>query len=448
MSDAPIRIDLEAAESFQRVAHVSVEPAHIESLRERAARKLAKKVKMAGFRPGKVPPRIVRAQMPAEVEQEAFEALVPEVYRQILQENEDIHPVADPRVENLDVPEEGGVHFDLSIEVRPELEITGLEDIEVTRHLPPITEEQVDKALEAFVERQGHWEDKEDGHAAEGDAVLIDTVPLDAQGQAIDAEAEVDHPVLVGSDGNLPEINAALVGMQAGEETEVEVNYPVDFPIDDLKGTTRTLRLKVKEVRTRVLPELDEAFVREHTQFESVEELRTRTREQLEKRVREESDRHLRDQLIERLLERNEVPVPPSLEARYLQAILTDLAKSQGGEKPLEFDEQTKAKLAEAYRPMARRAVQRMVLVDNLRRAHDLKVSDEELKARIAEMAQEQGSSPEQLEGLIRRAGNLERLRSDMEEEKVFALLEEKAKVTVSEEAPAEAGQSDSGDKE
>ena len=439
-SSSPVQIDLEAADSFRRVAHVKVEPAHMESLRDRVARKLAKRVRMDGFRPGKVPVAVVRKQMPAAVEQDAIEELVPQVYKKILDENEDLHPIADPRVENFDMPEGEPLHFDLVIEVRPDLEVTGFEAVEVTRYLPPIDDERVDKAIVDMADREATWSVLEEGGAAEGDALRMDTVPLDADKNPIEEDTADDQVVLVGGDGNLPEINAALLGMQVGEETDVEITYPADYPNEDLAGSTRVIRLKIKEIRRKILPVVDDAFAQEHSDNETLAELREDIRERMVKGVKRESDRNVREQIVDRLLAINSVPVPPSLERRYLDAMLHDAIHRQPGVDPDDHDhdisDEVREKFDEAYRSVAQRAVRKMILIDNLRRHNDVQVSDEELDARIAEMAEEQGTTAEQMRSLIERARNMDRLRSDMEEDKVFAMLEEKATIHVKEELP------------
>jgi trigger factor len=430
-SEGPIRVDLERVESWKQVAHVAVDPAHMEKIRDRVARELAKKAHIDGFRKGKVPSSLIRTRFAAQVEQEALEALVPEAYQKVLADNEDVHPVAEPNVENLELPEGGEISFDLNIEVRPELEIAGLEEIEATRYLPPITDERVDQALEEFVDRHSHWHEKEGVGAVEGDAVMIDYSPLDENGEALEDGGETDHPLLLGAEGVLPEFNAALVGMEADEKTEIEVNYPVDYPNEDLRGSTRKLAVHVKEIRGKHSPDLDDAFVTEHTPHETLEELRTEVRKQLEMGAKRESDRQLREQLIEGILQKNDIPVLPSLEARYLQAMVTDATRSHG-----EIGDEQQQQLAEAYRPVAQRAVRRMIVLDNLRRSESIEVSEEEFEAKFTELGEEQGMDVAEFRRAVERAQNMDRFRSDLEEEKVFSLLEDRAKISVSEELP------------
>lgn len=440
-TSSSVRIDLEEAESFRRVAHVAVENDHMEKLRDKVATKLAKKVRMDGFRPGKVPVKKVRSQFAQVVEQDALEALVPEVYKRILDEHEDLHPIADPRVENFDMPEDGPLAFDLVIEVRPDLDISGMEQVEATHYLPPITDERVDEALEDLANRHATWNELGEGEAAaEGDAVLMDMSPLDDDKNPVADESAEGQAVLVGDEKNLPEVNSALIGMHIGEETDVEVSYPVDFPNEDLRGTIRTLRLKVTEIRRKDVPTIDDAFAKEHQQKDSLEDLRADIKDRMEKGVKQEADRHLKDQIVEKLLALNEVPVPPSLERRYLDAMLHDAIHQQPGVDPNDHDhdisDEMREKFDQAYKPVAERAVRKMVLVDNLRRQLEIQVSDDDVDARLNTLAEEQGTSPEHLRSLVERAGNMDRLRSDLEEDKVFDLLKEKATITVKEELP------------
>lgn len=431
---SPIHIDLETVESWKSVAHVRVEPSHFERMRDKVAKKLAAKVRMDGFRPGKVPVAVVRKQMPGAVEQDALEALIPEVYRQVLSEHVDLHPISDPHVEQLELPENEPLTFDLVIETRPDLEIHGIEGLEATRVLPPVTDERVEEALENLRQRHAHWHERTEGGVEEGDAVLLDTVPLDPEGQPIEAEREQGQALLVGGDGMLPEITSGLVGMLPGEETDVEVHYPVDYPNEELRGTIRKVRLAVHEVRTKHLHGLDDEFAQHHSRFQTIGELREDVRAQLIRGIQGESDRHLRQQLVERLLAVNPMPVPPSLEGRYLEAILNDVLRNQPGVE--EFTEEQRKQLEEAYRPSAQHAVRRMILVDNLRRSLEIEISEEELDARVAELAEEQGTSVERLRAMLERTRNFERIRGELEENKIFAHLEAKARITVTEEVP------------
>jgi trigger factor len=427
-----IEFDLDAPESWKRIAHVTVPPERMEAMRVEVTQKLQKKARMDGFRPGKVPLRVIRRQWAAQVEQDALEGLIPEVYREVLEGQDDLHPVGEPSVENLQIDEGHPVRFDLVIEIRPEVVLEGLDRIEATRYLPPVSNEQVEKALEDLRNRHAHWHTLDSGGALEGDALLIDYVPLAEGGEPVLGERVEGYALELGSEGVLPEFNASLEGLQSGEDTTVEVHYPVDFPNEDLRGTIRRIHVTVKEIRRKQLHELDDAFAKEHSRFEGVEALRADVRRQLERGMRRESDRHLREQLIDQILKVNEVPVPPSLEARYLQAMVRDMEQSAGEE----LDDERREKLAEAYRPMARRAVQRLIVLDNARRHEGIEIDDARVQSRLEELSVERSVPLEELRGALDRSGNLERLRNEMEEAAVFDFLEQKARVTVETELP------------
>jgi len=148
-------------------------------------------------------------------------------------------------------------------------------------------------------------------------------------------------------------------------------------------------------------------------------------RKDLEKASERESRRHFRERLVDAVLQVNAVPVPPSLEARYLQAMLQDMAKNAGRE----MDAETREKLAEAYAPAARRAVQRWLMLDHLKKAQQIEVGEEELSARIAELAEEQGVGPEDYRQALTANRRMDHLRMDMEEERAFQWLAEQVKV-------------------
>lgn len=431
----PIAFTLEQPESWKRVAHVEVEPGHVESLRQAVAERIRKKARLKGFRPGKAPLKLIRSSFASEIEQESIESLIPEAYRAVLAKEEGLHPIADPRVTGFKMDEGEPVRFDLVIEVRPELEVTGLDQLAAEKKVTPIGDEDVDGALRELRERNANWVEVERGAVA-GDALLIDYVPLADDGNPLEDERNPGYAMELGTQNVLPEFNSALHGLQPGEDTEFEVNYPADFPNEELAGATMKFRVQLKELKEKQLPELDDDFAKAHTPFDSADELRADVRRDLERQARRHDDRELREALVDQLLDRNAVPVPESLERRYIGAMLQDIEQRGGGEG---LDDEQRQKLAEGYRPTARRAVQRMVLMDNLRRQFGVEVGDEDITARVRELAEERDVKPEQMRQALESNRAIERLRDEIEEDRIFAALLEKAKVTeVERERPAQ----------
>ena len=337
-SDKAIEFELEAAEeAWKRIAHVTVSSAHMDAIRDSVVTDLRKQVKRPGFRKGKVPPKIIRSEYAAEVERESLERVVPEAYREILKAHEELEPVG----------------FDLQIEVRPDIELQGLESCEVQRVEIEIGETRVDAAMEELAGRNASWAPVE-REARSGDALTIEYAPLGEDGTPNEAERTKDYAMELGGTSVLPEFNAALTGLQIGEDTQVEVSYPADYPREDLAGRTMSFEVRVNEIKEKQVPQLDDDFAQSISPYQTLQELRDAVRDDLVKTAQRESKRHFRESLVDEVLKLNAVAVPPSLEARYVQAMIEDLKDSSGRD----FDAETRQKLAESYAPSARRATQ------------------------------------------------------------------------------------------
>lgn len=425
MNDTGIQYEMESApEAWKRVAKVTVSPEHMESVRTRVVEELRQQVNRPGFRKGKVPAKIIRTEYAGDVEREAIERVVPEAYQVVLEANQDIKPIADPRVANLDLQEGQPVGFDLEIEVRPEFELKGLGDLSVEKVQLVIDDERVDDAMKELADRNAKWQPVERAAQA-GDALMIEYAPIGDDGQPMEGERTKNYTMELGGDGVLPEFNSALEGLETGEDTTVEVSYPEDYPRDELKGKKMSFEVKIEEIKEKMIPELDDDFAQSVSPYQELSELRDAVRDDLAKAAERESDHHFREALVDEVLKVNVVPVPPSLEARYVQAMIKDLQHQSGRE----FDEETLGKLAESYGPAARRATQRWLLLDHVRQAEGIEVGDEEVQVRIEEIATERGATPEQVRQAFEAGGNLDHLRMELSDRRAFDWLSEQVTV-------------------
>ena len=182
MTNEAITFELESPESWKRLAHVQVDPSHMERMRTNVAAKLAKSARLPGFRKGKVPVNLILSNYAGQVEQDALEELIPHAYRAVLDAHDDIRPIAEPRVENFKMDEGEPIKFDLIIEVRPEIELT-FDGLAVDKIELIITDERVEQALGELAERAARWVPVEDRGAKDGDAMRISYVPLNEDGE-------------------------------------------------------------------------------------------------------------------------------------------------------------------------------------------------------------------------------------------------------------------------
>jgi trigger factor len=439
MSEKAIEFELEAAEeTWKRIAHVTISSAHMDVIREKVVGDLRKQVKRPGFRKGKVPPKIIRSEYAAEVERESLERVVPEAYREILKAHEELEPLGEPRVDKLSLEEGQPVGFDLQIEVRPEIELQGLQSCEVQRVEIEIGEKRVDAAMQELAGRSAIWSPVQ-REARAGDALMIDYAPLSEDGTPNESERTKDYAMELGGTSVLPEFNAALTGLQMGEDTQVEVSYPADYPREDLAGKTMSFEVRVNEIKEKQVPQLNDDFAQSASAYQTLEELRDAVRDDLVKTAQRESKRHFRESLVDEVLKLNAVAVPPSLEARYVQAMIEDLKDSSGRD----FDAETRKKLAESYAPSARRATQRWLLIDHIKKTQGIDVGDEELQVKIEELAAERDATPEQVRQALQTRNGLAHLRLELEEDRVFDWFSEQVQVKVVQKSADELDEGD-----
>ncbi len=427
MNDNPIQFEMEnAEEAWKRVAKVTVSPEHMESLRGKVVEDLRKQVNRPGFRKGKVPVKIIRTEYAGDVEREAIERVVPEVYQAVLQANEDIHPIADPRIADLDLQEGQPLGFKLEIEVRPDFELKGLGDLSVEKIELIIDDDRVADAMKELAERNAKWVPIERG-AQDGDALMIEYVPIGDDGEAIEGERTKNYAMELGGEGVLPEFNSALQGLETGEDTTVEVSYPEDYPREELQGKQMNFQVTVEEIKEKQIPEQDDDFAQSVSPYQSLSELQDAVRDDLANSARREAERQFHEALVDEVLKVTTVPVPPSLEARYVQAMVKDLQHQSGRE----FDEETMEKLRESYGPAARRATQRWLLLDHIRRTQEIEVGDEEVRVKFEEIAEERGATPEQVEKAFEAGGNMDHMKMELSDNRAFDWLAEQVEVKV-----------------
>ncbi len=368
-----------------RRARIRIEltPEEMERGLDRAARRLAQRVRIPGFRPGRVPRRLLEARFGREaLVEEALDDLIERAYRQVLEAEEDLTPFApasveeieqaDPLIVVLDVPLTPVASLpddyaeQLKIEV-PELETTEEEDLEA--FLQDLRE---GKAVFEAVERP----------AREGDWLLANVEVVDPEsGEVVHRDEELE--LEVGSERLLPELQEGLVGVEAEEVREIDVELPEDSALEALAGRTARFRVQVLEVRERKLPELDEELAKE-LGFESLQELREKALEEVRERREEELRNRALERALERLTEIAEVEYPVEMVEEELDGRIrtVDQALRRQG-TTLEEALQREGKTVEAYREemreAAEEAVKRFLALRAFREREGLEAEEEEI---------------------------------------------------------------------
>ncbi len=343
-----------------------------------ALRNIGRSVKIPGFRPGKAPLSLLDKRFGKEVEQEVLERFIPECYMKALKE-ENVVPVSPPVFEEYDFKRREPFRMTFTVEIRPEIKDIKYEGIEVTDEDIEVTEEDVEETLERLKVEKSTYEEI-DTEIEDDDLVLVDY-------EIVEEEKKVENQFIkIGSDVIPQDISDALKGKKKGDSFEVTTDFPEDFANKNLAGKRLTLKGTIKEVKRLRLATLDDEFAKD-LGYENFEKLKEAVRESIEKAKRELLTNRQKGELINKLLEMHEIDVPEGL----FEQELNMLVQEEKQRKPDEDEE----KLKEELREKAEKTVKINMLLDTIADREGIKITEAEVKQKIAELANSMYITPE-----------------------------------------------------
>jgi len=388
-------------------------------------KEIGKTARVRGFRPGKVPRDVLKQMYGREAAAQVTGTLVEQGLMQAVQEHE-LHIVAQPQMDEAPALEKGKpLTFKAKVEVRPKIDKVAIDELEAWQAPIEIPNEDVDAEVEALRNQHAEIQIPDPMRPAkEGDLITIDyTVSVD--GEAKDELGAEGRQVEINDDHLLPALKEGLLGMQPDEEKTIEVSFEDDHPNPDLQGKTAAFAVKATQLHEKLLPELDDEFAKDCGDYETLLELRLKIREGLESNAQQNSDAKLKDQLIESLIEHNDIPVPPSMVQQQQQMMMYEMAQfmqmaGQQGAPGADF--------FSGIEERAQRRVQAGILLGSLARQEGIEVTEADLDAKFQEIAERSGKHVAKVRADHQEAQR-DQLESQLLEEKVMALLSERAKI-------------------
>jgi trigger factor len=418
---------------------VGIEPEAVEQGLERAARGLARDMKMPGFRKGKVPPQLVMQRVGREaVLEQALRDSLPQWYERALLEA-GIAPVGDPQLDVPSLPDAGEeLSFTIEVAVRPEAKLGEYKGLEVGRPSADVPDDAVESELDRLRESFASLETV-DRPAADGDLLLIDYSGT-ADGEPFEGSEASDLMVELGAESLLPEFDRALKEASAGDEVTVDVEFPADHRPEELAGKKGSFRVEVKEVREKRLPELDDDFVSDASEFETVEELREEIRGRIAQAVEARADSEFRDAAVEAAAQAANVDLPSELVHARAHEMWERLERSltARGIDPqayLQMQGKTREELVKDLEADAERTLRREATLAAIADAEGIEVSDEEMLEALR--PGEEGESPERLLDRLRANGRDALLQDELRMRKAAELIAEAATAIPQEQAAA-----------
>jgi trigger factor len=433
----------ELPESRVRV-EAEVSPKELERRMQDTARRLAKDMRMPGFRRGKVPPPVV-------IKQVGRDAILDETVRGQLGrwyldavDASGIHPVGEPDLDLGDLPPAGApLAFTFEIGVRPTAKLGEYKGVEVGKREAAADEAAVDAEVDALRERMASLDTKE-AAAETGDFVVMDYKGF-LDGEPFEGGEGSDQLLELGSGNLIPGFEEGLIGATAGEDRKVEVTFPEDYQAEHLAGKAATFEVKVKEVKAKQLPELDDEFAVNAAGFDTLAELREDIAGKLRETEDERIEGEFREAVLDAVVAAADVHVPePLVEARAkeLWDRMIHSMSHQGISKEmyLQISQKSEEEIIEEARPDARQALRREAVIAAVVEAESITPSDGDVLDALGASAAREGTTPEKLRDRLEKNGRLDELKDDLSQRQAVDFLAEHAKSISVEQAKARDG--------
>ncbi len=405
---------------------------------DKVARDYSRAARIPGFRPGKVPPKVVRQRFRDQILHDVAHGLIPRAVDEALRER-GVEPVNTPDIRDVVVEEGQPLKFTATFETVPAIDPGDYASLTLRRKEVAVDDSAVDQALTRLQDRAARYEPVEGRGIARGDSVVLDlkrTAAAQADGDQTPASGEThtdrhqDVTVDIGGSANPPGFDEALTGLDAGASRTFDVNYPADYTVHELAGTTVTYDVTVKAIRTRVVPPLDDELAKDLGAFESLDALRGQVRADLEHEARHEVERETRADLLRQLASRVSFDVPSSLVDREIDRRVEEFVRRLVEQQI----DPTKANInweefRERQREASEEAVRSALVLDEIARRDGLTASDEDMDAEIERYAERSGRTAAAVRARLEKEGGLARLYTGLRREKTMEFLLSKATV-------------------
>ena len=422
---------------------VEIDSSVVDAEIDKVSRDYSKAARIPGFRPGKVPTKIVRQRFRDQMLHDVAHGLIPRAVDEALREK-GVEPVDTPDIKDVVVEEGQPLKFTASFDTVPPIDPGDYGTIQVRRSPVLVTDAAVEEALSRLRERSARYEPVEDRGVEVGDSVLMDLtrtayaenasgiVITDAEPRTPEAESDRHENVTVdiGAPANPPGFDEQLAGLASGASKSFDVSYPADYTISELAGKTVRYDITIKAIRKRVVPDADDEFAKDVGDFESLAALRQRIREDLEHDARHEAEREVRAELMKQLASRVPFEVPQALLEREIDRRVEEFVRRLIDQQidPMKTNINWE-EFRERQREPAAEAVRGALVLDEVSRREKIGVSNEEVDAEIARYAERTGRTPAAVKARLEKEGGVSRLYSGLRRERTIDFLLSRATI-------------------
>lgn len=390
-----------------RSIEVEVPSDFVAAEQDAVLRKYASRMKLRGFRKGKAPANVILQHHGGDIHRETIDRAVQKACKQAL-DSRKLHPVSDVEVTDLRTSGDDALSFKASFEIRPEVSIGRLGGFRVERPLVSVADGATEAVFERLRRENAVWRTAENGRPEPGDSVTVRLGELEG------GDGGRQYDLVLGEGQALPDIEDAIRTLAVEGADEFDIAFPDDHPDEARAGTSHRLGIELVSRRVAELPVLDDAFAASVGDFDDLEALRARIGEDLERDARSRAEAELHERLLHMVVEANPFDVPDSMVAAYTEALLADAG---------DLDPEKLGELRAELRPASEFAVRRELLVERIVEEHGLRASEQEIGARVQDLARRTGQSPSAVRARLRKSGGLSNIERGITDAKLFEFL-------------------------
>ncbi|MDW5375287.1 trigger factor [Halomonas sp. HP20-15] len=418
-----MQVSVETTSQIERRVTVQIPADEVDQAVSERLRDTAQRVRLNGFRQGRVPMAVVKQRYGHDVRNEVVSELMRQNYVKAITE-QSLNPAGYPNIEPT-VNEAGkDLEFVATLEIYPEIELASIEGAEVERPVAEVNDADIDQMIETLRKQNAGWEAVE-REAADGDQVKIDFKGY-LGGEPFEGGEAEGHELVIGSNSFIPGFEDQLVGAKAGDEKTIKVTFPEDYQAEHLAGQEATFEVKVHQVNAQQLPEVDAEFIQRFGVEEGdLDKFRNEVRNNMQREIKQAVDNRVKQQVLEALQKANDVPVPASLIEQE-----TDTLKRQAAQQFGLGDDFDVSQLPnELFADQAKSRVQVGLLLAKVIETHGLEASDDEIKVKVEELAQQYQQPEEVIDYYLKDEQMKNQVKSAVLEEKAVDTLLAQAQV-------------------
>jgi trigger factor len=419
-----MKVQVESPDKVNRNITVSLDEDKVNELREEIYDDLKKHAKIKGFRPGKVPKNVIQAYYKDYVDDELKKKMVEATMGDALKEV-DVQPVSEPHIH---FSEENQFTYTMECEITPDFDLPNYIGIETEVSTISVNEEDVAKRIESMREMHAEMVDRAaDEPAVKGDLLIVQYQGF-RDGKPVDQIKSDSYPIDLSGNANLmPEFEAGLIGMKTGEDKPIEVNFGEDYPDKDIAGKTITFQVHVKEVKKRVLPEVNDDFAKD-VGFESMEVMKVEVQKELDKEQDTRRRRAMSQKVTDFLITNSDIPVPPRLLQKRVEMAVQDArSRMRSDDMSPEDENGLLTAMQLRYEPEVEKRIKVELALKKIADLEGINVDDKDADDRLVKIAEETKRSYDYVKEFYDKYDLTANLKSSIREERTVNFLLEKA---------------------